>query len=894
MKKNTSWIAKFSSFFTRKKIVTLSLFVVILGLGTTAYTTLLKREGFPAVQFPFVVVQAPYFAGDVDVVNNQITKPLEESILNVDSVTKLQTTTTDNFALFVVQFNEELTSQEGGDAIQNQIEKDVSLPEGAQLNYDIIDVGSIDGTHDLLFSLVANKPTAELEQKAAEVAKKLRENENVTQVTVKNLITTQIDPTTGQSFEYQATFNRVGVRTNGTVEFKPAIDIGIVKKDEVGTIEISEAIRRDIDEMKKNGVLEGYEVTYGGDTADILNTQITSLEQNAISGLLVVVAVLFLLVNWRASIVTAIFIPTVMLATFVALYAFGYTLNVISLFALILVLGLFVDDAIVVVEAIDYQKKQGKKGLEAVKDAVSGIGSADVMGTITTVLVFAPMAFISGVLGEFIRQVPVTVILALVLSLIIALSIIPFFSNVIITDNSKETKPKGLLSKIGYYTLYGIPNFVRYISEKVAALVSWYLGKWYTLIAVVVITFVVVALGSMYAQKLKFNIFPAAKDGDQMSATINFAPETQLQQRIEITKDIEKELVEQSGKYISRVDYFNDPQSPETANMSILLKEMDSRDKTSVTIAEGLNEAFSGYDKARVKVSSTSIGPPEGDFQFMMQIYSDDLNTLKEIAPEVRKYLEENDFGDTIEITEVAVDGLFAINKLDGKQYAQVNAKIADTENTGIVLELIDDIKAEFDNDRLGTYGLSTDNIEFDLGQESENLESFNSLMTAGLVSLGMMYILLVVQFKSLLQPILIFLAIPLSFPGVFMGLYATENPLSFFVAVGMIGLIGIVVNNSIMLVDFANQAKRDGSGIKESMVQAVKIRFRPLVTTSVTTVVGLLPLALSDPIWESLAFTIIFGLISSTTLVIFVFPAFYAVVTWVGNVFTGLLPFKR
>ncbi|MCA9382985.1 efflux RND transporter permease subunit, partial [Candidatus Dojkabacteria bacterium] len=133
--------------------------------------------------------------------------------------------------------------------------------------------------------------------------------------------------------------------------------------------------------------------------------------------------------------------------------------------------------------------------------------------------------------------------------------------------------------------------------------------------------------------------------------------------------------------------------------------------------------------------------------------------------------------------------------------------------------------------------------------------------------------------YDSYLQPALVFSAVPLAFPGLFPGLFLTDNAISFFVMLGLIGLVGIVVNNSIMLLDFINHARKEGKGIADSAAQAVRIRFRPILTTSTTTIAGLFPLAISDPFWEGLSYSIIFGLISSSILVLLVFPAYYAVV---------------
>jgi len=143
---------------------------------------------------------------------------------------------------------------------------------------------------------------------------------------------------------------------------------------------------------------------------------------------------------------------------------------------------------------------------------------------------------------------------------------------------------------------------------------------------------------------------------------------------------------------------------------------------------------------------------------------------------------------------------------------------------------------------------------------------------------------LLALQFRSFLQPVLIFMAIPFTFFGVFAGLFYTDNALSFFVQVGFIGLIGIAVNNTILLTSYANQEREEGAGIIDAIANAVTKRFRPLITTTLTTVVALLPLALSDPFWEPLAYTIIFGLMSSTVLVVVSFPYYYMAVEKIRN----------
>ena len=187
-------------------------------------------------------------------------------------------------------------------------------------------------------------------------------------------------------------------------------------------------------------------------------------------------------------------------------------------------------------------------------------------------------------------------------------------------------------------------------------------------------------------------------------------------------------------------------------------------------------------------------------------------------------------------------------------------------------------ITNEFDDDRLDEFGFTSNDLMFDFGQESENVESFESVQVAFVLALFLMYLLLVLQFNSFSQPLLILLAVPFGLVGVGMSLLIVEHELSFFVMVGLIGLVGIVVNNAILLVDYANQERRAGAKVDEAIISALGQRFRPILTTTLTTVGALTPLALSDPFWEPLALTIIFGLIASSVLVLTLFPYFYIV----------------
>ncbi len=870
--------ANISKFFASKFRISLLLFLAVILLGTLSYTNFLKREGFPSVEIPIAIIQTPYFVDNATLIDEQITSLIVNELADVTEISKVTSNSTDNFSVVVVEFSEGTSSAEGAELIKDDLTNLINLPENAKPEVSTINASQFNGEYDMIISLSNDdKSVQELQTKADEIAEELKSVGVIANAETIRLLEVETNPVTDESFENLSGFNRVGFKDeNGNLLIKNAISIGIVKKGEAtDTLSLSKAVHDKVDLLEEEGAFAGYDVHYTGDFAITLEQNFESLEENAIGGLLAVLLVLFIMVSWRASIVTALFIPLVLAAVFITLYLLGLSLNVITLFALILVLGLFVDDATVVVEAIDYQKRKGLKGLNAIKTAVTEVAIPDIAGTMMVILVFAPLLFVSGVLGAFIVQIPITVILAMALSLVFALTLIPFLCNLIITDKS-EKEPTTILGWTVYYFTNGTEIVVHKLANGLANFVNFYLSRKIFAVLTIIFAFVLIGIGASYAGKLVFSIFPNPKDANEMLVQVTYPFGLEVEEASQKAEEIEKIIVETEKEYITDVVYQAADQGG--ATILITLTDLNKRDKTAVQISDELNDKFSLYEDAEVKAGLSSVGPPASEYQFTMQIYANNQETLERGSKAVEEFIANRtiDEASNAKVVETKIDNLEIVSKNNNRRYAEVKAKLSESENTGLILQLQEQIENEFTEEKLSELGLADDALGFDLGQESENLESFNSTIFALGAALILMYILLVVQFNSFSQPLLIFLAIPLTFPGLFPGLYLTDNPFSFFVMLGIIGLTGIVVNNTIMLVTFANQGIADGLSIKEATVNAVRRRFRAIITTSLTTIAGLLPLALTDPFWEGLAFSIVFGLISSSILVLTLFPSFY------------------
>jgi HAE1 family hydrophobic/amphiphilic exporter-1 len=874
-------LTKIALFFLNKWRITVLLLVGILAIGTAAYTTFLKREGFPTIEVPVALIQTPYFVNDKGLVDKDVTEPIESAIGSIQEIKAITSTSADNFSNITVEFKEGTTSKDGAKLLEDAV-NGINLPKDTKSSFVTINAASFDGENDLVFSLIGNgKSTQELQDKATFVAKEIDAVNSVTRTNVIDLQEVQTNPITGESNLEQIKFGRSAHSADDKLVFSDAILIGTVRDTSVGTIDFSQAVQEKVQKLKDAGDLDGYDVIFGGgDASNSLKAQLSLLQESAISGLIAVMIILLLVVNWRASIVIAVFIPVSIALTSLGLYLIGYSLNTLTLFGLILVIGLIADDAILVIDAIDNARKAGHRGKKAVIHAINTVGLADISGTVTTILAFIPIALVSGTLGEFIKLIPITVILTLALSLIVSLTLIPFFANLVLPHYEAETgvkvKRKGI-SKALYSVLYFVPGIIDWVNIKVYQYTNWYLNNIWRSTVIFVVTIALIAGGIFTAGKLKFAIFAPAKDTNEITVTSILKDNRDLQKSIDTTKEIEKIIKDTNAEYIDDITYFNADASG--VLMYITLTPLGEREKTSATMVSEINDKIADNVKLKdlkVKAGISGAGPPTDDYQITFQVFSDNQKTLEDSTKEIRDFTKDIKL-DGGEIKDVIINNIDTITRKDGRRFASVQVAVSDPENTNLVLEAQTAIKDKFDTDEFRSkYNLAKDGVAFDLGQQGENLDSFQSAIFALIAAIIIMYVLLVLQFNSLSQPFLILMAVPFSFPGLFFGLYLTNNPLSFFALIGITGLVGIVVNNTILLLDYSNAVLAETGSIRESISGAIKYRFRALITTSLSTIVGILPLAFADPFWEGLAYALVFGLASSTLLVIFAYPVFY------------------
>lgn len=878
---NVTAIATTAWMFAKRYRITLLLWLIVVVFGALSYRVFLSREGFPSINLPLATVQGVYFVNDEKTVDQEVVVPITEALSTIDSVDSFQASARANGFGLVIFFEEGTAAEDGAAEVDAAIKEYVLLPESTQVEVSPIEPALFFGEYNLVTAVYDDQTTEYkvLEEQAQSLAEQLTAVSEVDTAEAISIYEESLNPQTGELVERQTVINKVGIREDDSFVYYPAASVGVVAADGIDDLMLSDAVSQELE----NADIGNAKTTITADFATTIRQQVSSLQSNLLGGLIAVVIVALLLISWRASVVIALFIPTVLAATFLGMFALGYTLNTITLFAVILTLGLFVDDATIIVEALDAGRKKKASHKEIIKNAVGRVGVASLAGTLTTILVFTPMLFVSGILGTFIKLLPITVILALVFSFVISIVLVPLLSRIMVLSKWSDIRSLKRLSlllpvekKIGDFVAT-LPTYRSEGPTKKRRLLH---------VGLFSVSIVLIIASGFFAGLLKFDIFPQPKDGNILQASVSFKPGTSITDAELISSKVDTTIEETIDDDLVYVTYLEANEL--SATIEIGLTPFSERETTSVVYVEMLEDSFSSFDAAAVVVSQISAGPPVSDYPFQMRVYGSEPNSVLEASTEIANYLNQRELslgGNTTVISDAKVEQTGGISRSEKGQYQTVLAQVENTEyNSAAVIEIERVVKEEFTDERLAVYDISSDQLDFDVSQESENADSFSAIGLGLVVAIFLMYIILVLLFDSWLQPMLILMAVPFSLFGVFFGLYMTDNPMSFFVMLAILGLVGIVVNNSILLTEYANQEKAAGADNRTAISRAVKDRFRPLIVTTTTTVFALLPLALSDPFWQALAYTLIFGIISSTVLIVISFPYYYLMIEWIRD----------
>jgi len=654
----------------------------------------------------------------------------------------------------------------------------------------------------------------------------------------------------------------------------------------------------------------------------------------------------------RASLVVMIAVPLSLAMGVIALNAFGYTLNQLSIVGFVVALGLVVDDSIVVVENIERWMREGFSRVEAAVKGTHQIALAVVGCTVTLAIAFMPLMFMPEAAGDFIRSLPMAVIGSVIASMLVALLVVPFLSSRLLKPHEH---PEG-------------NAVLRWLQRAIHGTYAVLLDKalkrpWYTVVVAVVVFAGALALIPV----IGFSLFPASEK-PQFLIRINAPLQAHIYVTDSITSQIEKELAElpevqyfasNVGKGNPRI-YYNVEQANERADFAEVFVQLhpDTPPKEKEALIERLRQRWTPYLGAKVEVKNFEQGVPVIS-PVEVRLFGEDLDTLKRLASRVETLLEgtpgalyvnnpvRNDKTDiqvdihrdkalalgvpstyidrTVRTVLAGVDlATYTDPKSDDDDYlirlsvprsAYPDLSVFDqlyvdnVQGKGIPFSQLASLKlvpsppaiyhinrqrtvsvncfvdARYTNDEViqdvirQLDGLKLPvGYHYEMGGEVESREqSFGGFGTVILITVFMFIAVLVLEFKTLKSTLIVLSVIPLGIVGAVLALLVTGNTLSFVATIGLVALAGIEVKNTILLVDFTNQLRREGVGLNEAIEKAGEMRFLPIILTSLTAIGGLLPIAWSsNPLISPLAIVMIGGLISSTLLSRVVTPVVY------------------
>lgn len=747
--------------------------------------------------------------------------------------------------------------------------------------------------------------------------------------------------------ETRKTLSQVGDGKNKSLN---SVTINVFKSKGGNIINIVNTIDAEIEKLSTS-LPTGVNIIKTNDNAFFIKTDIANLGSNGYQTIIIIFFALLIFLTYREAFVAAIAVPVIFLMTFAIIYFLGLTLNGLTIFSLILSLGLIVDTSIVIVEGIHEYKNEGYDSIEAAKKSLATYSLPLVSGTLTTLAAFAPMLLVSGIVGEYIKTIPIVLCIVLFCSLFVSFIFTPLLSAKILKKEKSTTKNNK--------ELFIEKLKLNYENSLNKLLKSSYLKKQLTFVLAVLF---VLSMALPVTGVLKAQLFPVT-DVPFLYINIETPTGTSIEQTSQLADPLKKYLDESSyiKNYVFNVGTLIDTSgiaggTTVKSNYGHFIVNLidDTNDRPkSFEIASEIRKEFALLNNLQVTIVEISAGPPSAA-PLDIQIIGNDLETLKNISFELKNELEKIEGLVNIKTDFDNLESELSIN-LDQEKlryYGVSNQEIAliiQAYTNGIdsgKVEFSDDeyeVKVYLDNSEikdssdleflpistskgniplayLGTiqdkdsiqFILRTDQersarvqaytdegllfaeikpitdkiinefklpdgYRFDLGGEDEDIqESFRDLFSSMFIAVILILIILVIQFNSFRQTLLILITIPLAVIGIFPGLALLGLPLSFPAFLGVVMLAGIVVNDAIVLIDQINYNKSQNIPLFESVINGATSRLVPIILTTVTTTFGLLPLAISDEFWRGLGFSVIFGLTTASFLTLFVIPMIY------------------
>ncbi len=729
-----------------------------------------------------------------------------------------------------------------------------------------------------------------------------------------------------------------------------ALSIDVMLASDANASNVNSEFNEVLDEKLGEDEFSNLTVETLYDEGEYIDLAINSVYTSLISGAVLAMIILFaFLRNLKAPLIIGLAIPFSVITTFALLFFTNISINLMTLGGLALGIGMLVDNSVVVIENIYRHLSMGKDPKKAASEGTKEVASAIIASTLTTAAVFAPVVFVSGLVGQLFTPLAITVVFSLFASLFVALTVVPMISSRIL-DAPKENMEK-IRTERPYMKV--LTRFTRWTLQH--------------RLVVMIITVLLVAVGILGIINQGMTLMPESDEG---ALTIEIEKEqgTIYEDTFETVQSIENQLEDYSEieMYLSNVGSLQPmmSMSEETnkASITATLVSQEDRNVTTNEFISNIEDEIEGLDEsAEINVIPMSqSGMSSEPNTLMLSVSDDNAERLAESEAIIIDELEADSSidgvassrEDMVEEMQIRVDrdaarenglqpaqigqalyeasnGVEASTVEADDDYLSINVKYPDTyldnvsnfetleipnaegeyvaisevaelEETEMLplitrsdqeetSELTVTYSSDMSLSEAGTYvedivaGADfSDDTHYSVGGDLEMLgDAIPQMLLAIVLGIVFIYLVMVAQFESFRHPFIVIMAMPLSIVGVMAALVLTNSPLSVVSFVGIIMLLGIVVNNSILLVDYTNQQKEKGIPTIEALELSVQHRFRPIVITALTTALGMLPLAIGigegGEMIAPMGTVVIGGLVSSTFFTLFVIPIFYS-----------------
>ena len=979
--------------------------LVILLFGIIGYTSLPVRE-YPSVDNPIITVSVSYPGANADVIEKQITEPLEQNINGIPGIRSLISSSSQGRSRITVEFELSVDMETAANDVRDKVSvaqrylpRDVDPPTVSKADADAEPIMQITVQSDIR-SLLELTEIAELT-----VKERLQTIQNVSSVAIwgenRYAMRLWLDPVKMAAYkttpmEIKAALDRENIelpagsiegdeiersiRTLGLMitpeEFNNLIikedDYRIVRFGDVGfaeldsenrknvlrrngipmlstviipqpganQIEIADEVRVRLEQMRKD-LPDDVIVEVAHDSTRFIRASIDEVKETIYIAFALVVIIIFLFLrDWRVTIIPTAAIPISLIGVFFIMYLAGFSINVLSMLAIVLAVGLVVDDAIVVVENIYQKIEKGMTPRDAAIEGSQEIFFAVVSTTITLVAVFFPIVFLEGMTGRLFREFSIVVAGAVIISSFVALTFTPMLASKILVKREKKS-----------WFMNKTEPFFEGMNNIYGKWLSYFVAHKMLVIPIFIVTILLIV------------VFLRAIPGEM-------APLEDRSQVMVRTTLPEGATFEYTRDYTNRISHIVDSLVPEKeSNMTIIfgsfgmvrlnLPDMVDRARSQMEIADEISKGVRPETAARAFVQQQStFGGRRGGMPLQYVLQAPSIDKLEEFIPPFMAKVNESPYFQMADVnlkfskpeTRIVIDrdkaALLGVSTRDigqtlqyalsgqrmgyfymnGKQYqilAEINRQqrnspldlksiyLKNREGTMIQMDNLVELEESVAPPQLYRYnrfnsatvsaGLAPgyslgesieemdriasevldDTFRTALEGESRNFrESSSSLMFAFLLALVLIFLILAAQFESFKDPFVVMFTVPLAVTGALFFMWLFGVTMNIYSQIGIIMLIGLVAKNGILIVEFANQRQENGLDKLEAIQGAAVPRLRPILMTSISTILGLLPLALATGEGANgriaMGVAVIGGLLISTLLTLFVVPAMY------------------